>query len=775
MSARVFVITFKSGGKILATVDVARGCEPIQIGRSHSCVLRAPSDDHSVSGKHARLFWKGGSLYLEDIGSRNGVFFNGRRIEKPIKVEPDGLYAIGNCLLAAALPAKGSGKASSRSHQLEFLNGDRAKQLIDIRPKPGSEDGAFTIGLDPACDINLPDMVVSRRHARLMVRSNGECWIADEGSQNGTYVNGQKLVGGKERLLKDGDKISIAYFDFRFLDRNVSHTHVPVLAMLMVLLVTGGALAVGYKIWNERRPSAGDYRKLATSSAEAEQFDTALAYMDQAVMARNAAEEKIQNDALRGQIVQWQETFRKWQEIRAAFENGRLLTSRRGLDNLLSESYAWSWNKTTAPTMRNEAEFAHALMRMCTDMSELFDRSEKTIVDTAVLADCIGRTDGYLKKNAGVIGSRPYLSQLVKLLKDYRDKLSTITDGINRINEALNGISANETDFSSLVDTFQNVASDVKLPSGVRNHAGSLIPICKVFVETQRFLDAEKTKVTDMALDEVRSGENAMPLPDKDSCARHVKFSDVRADFQKRHQGYQNEAMILGPMLRNLEAAGIRNGERGHLLTFVSNPKTWEAALSFDCFRNRFPLPSRVDPTGVYDELVGIESTYENLRELPKPPGRKTAVLMNFVPKCQTAKAAFDQVRTFLAFMDRPEGKEFRAGKLGRLYALGAQILADRDKLVAMLKQQAKAGTADRAKIVAGYYAEYFSDEPSYADLRSLEMAFRKLQKQINELNENYDSETDPEKQLKLRKIILDKGIPGMEAVRQRWVEVDAE
>ena len=226
---------------------------------------------------------------------------------------------------------------------------------------------------------------------------------------------------------------------------------------------------------------------------------------------------------------------------------------------------------------------------------------------------------------------------------------------------------------------------------------------------------------------------NALPLPSKDACARQGKFSDARAAFQKRHAAYQQEVTILGPMLRNLEVAGIRNGEKGHLLTFVSNPATWQKALSFDCFNYSFPRPSRVDPTGVYDELVGIESAFENLRELPKPPGQQTAVLMNFVPKCQIAKAAYKQVRTFLSFMDRPESIEFRTGKLGRLYALGAQILADRERLIAMLKEQAKNASTDRARIVAGYYVEYFSDEPSYADLRSLEMKFRKLQKQVNE------------------------------------------
>ena len=776
MSARVFLVTFKSEGKVLATMEVSRGDEPILIGRSHSCALRAPADDHSVSGKHARLFWKGSSLFLEDSRSRNGVFFNGKRIEKPLKVEKDGLYVIGNCQLSVGVPGKGGSGKKSRYHQLEFLNGDRARQLMDICPKPGAPDGAFTIGLDPGCDICLPDMLVSRQHARLVVRSNGDCWISDMGSRNGTFINGEKL-GGKERLLRDGDKISIAYFDLRFLDRGVAHTRAYLWAKLGVLLITGIVLATGYVIWkyNPNRLKASDYRELAARAAENEHFDNAIAFLDEAVMAPNGTTEKLQNDTLRGQIRQWKDTYERWNSIREAFDNGYLRDARIRLANLMAETYAWSWNNTSALEMRKDAEFAQKLMRMCTDAANAEDIAEKDIAVAMALSDHIKKIDDYLQAEATALKARPYLGSAVKLLEKYKGKFAVIRDGIAKIDAALGSVVDANPDFSAAAATFARVADSETLPSGVRNYARSLLPVCNGFIATQKFLDKEKVMVSDMEFAAVLKQANALPLPDKDACARQIKFSDARASFQKRHAAYQQEVSILGPMVRNLESAGVRNGEKGHLLTFATDPATWKKALLFDCFQNRFPMSSRVDPTGVYDELVGIEYTYENLRELPRPPGRQTAVLMNFVPKCQTAKAAFEQVRTFLVFMERPEGKEFRIGKLGRLYALGAQILADRERLIAALKKEFREATSDRAKIVAGYYAEYFSDEPSYADLRSLEMAFRKLQKQVNEMNEKYNAEPDPAKRLELRKAILGVGIPGMESVRMRWVEVEAE
>ncbi|HSL01293.1 MAG TPA: FHA domain-containing protein [Rubrobacteraceae bacterium] len=48
------------------------------IGRSSASDIRLGSDDYA-SGRHARLTRHGGLLYLEDLGSTNGTFVNGRK------------------------------------------------------------------------------------------------------------------------------------------------------------------------------------------------------------------------------------------------------------------------------------------------------------------------------------------------------------------------------------------------------------------------------------------------------------------------------------------------------------------------------------------------------------------------------------------------------------------------------------------------------------------------------------------------------------------------
>ncbi len=49
-----------------------------EIGRSSTSDVVLKNDDYA-SGRHARLTRHGGLLYVEDLGSTNGTFVNGRK------------------------------------------------------------------------------------------------------------------------------------------------------------------------------------------------------------------------------------------------------------------------------------------------------------------------------------------------------------------------------------------------------------------------------------------------------------------------------------------------------------------------------------------------------------------------------------------------------------------------------------------------------------------------------------------------------------------------
>ena len=88
-----------------------------------------------------------------------------------------------------------------RMPSLVFLAGPIAGRRYKLA------DGEYIIGRKSDCQIFVPDMRVSRQHARLW--KAGEAWqIEDLGSNNGTFVNGAKIAIATP--LQQDDEVLIA-------------------------------------------------------------------------------------------------------------------------------------------------------------------------------------------------------------------------------------------------------------------------------------------------------------------------------------------------------------------------------------------------------------------------------------------------------------------------------------------------------------------------------------------------------------------------------------
>ena len=97
------------------------------------------------------------------------------------------------------------------SDDAPFLIDPAGRRLSLARP-------LTTIGRSSACDLYIPDRRASRRHAE--IAWDGEaCTLRDLDSDNGTFLNGQRLAeGGLPQLLTDGDEIAVASALFTFRD-----------------------------------------------------------------------------------------------------------------------------------------------------------------------------------------------------------------------------------------------------------------------------------------------------------------------------------------------------------------------------------------------------------------------------------------------------------------------------------------------------------------------------------------------------------------------------
>jgi diguanylate cyclase (GGDEF)-like protein len=74
-------------------------------------------------------------------------------------------------------------------------------------------DGEVVLGRDPGCGLHLPADDVSRRHARVAPDGGGHL-LADLGSTNGTFVNGEAV---RVHRLAPGDRVRVGPFVAKYL------------------------------------------------------------------------------------------------------------------------------------------------------------------------------------------------------------------------------------------------------------------------------------------------------------------------------------------------------------------------------------------------------------------------------------------------------------------------------------------------------------------------------------------------------------------------------
>jgi ABC-type multidrug transport system ATPase subunit/pSer/pThr/pTyr-binding forkhead associated (FHA) protein len=158
------------------------------VGAAATCDIKPESS--YVSGKHCRLEYDGATWTVEDLGSRNGTFVNGHRIEGKAVVTPSDMITLGRTVPfhlpdpQAPQPAR---VRSAGSRPAARLAVGRSLTL----PPPGH---SITVGRGQACEVVLDAPMVSLRHLRIEHVDDG--WVVrDLGSTNGTFVRGSRIDG----------------------------------------------------------------------------------------------------------------------------------------------------------------------------------------------------------------------------------------------------------------------------------------------------------------------------------------------------------------------------------------------------------------------------------------------------------------------------------------------------------------------------------------------------------------------------------------------------
>ncbi len=172
----------------------------VTIGRVPSCDLAL--NHPQVSREHARLFRRGASYWLEDLGSANGTLLNGERVGEPVALRPGSKILLG----AHVIHYHAAATESQVTYALVGRGGVVDDQTFFL------PHGEISIGRDDDNAIVLQDSSISRHHALLRVRSGGVMAI-DLGSRNGIRINGERKP---QCTLRVADVVRIGSVEFQF-------------------------------------------------------------------------------------------------------------------------------------------------------------------------------------------------------------------------------------------------------------------------------------------------------------------------------------------------------------------------------------------------------------------------------------------------------------------------------------------------------------------------------------------------------------------------------
>jgi len=240
----------------------------LSIGRSEGNDLIL--SEGGVSRKHARFFVEGSAVMVEDVGSANGTWVDGEKIDGPTAVTPKSQVVIGDYEVAlktgasrsSAPKAKGAGPKPSKEPTAAkgsaLKTGPRSTRVMEAvnvgKPSAGAAlakrqgpqraagpqlrglsggvtgktfplSGTIVVGRVAGSDLQVDDDSVSRKHAELIVNGR-EVSVKDLGSANGTTVNGAPIAD--ETILSPGDILQFGVVEMMFETGSPSGARAPI-------------------------------------------------------------------------------------------------------------------------------------------------------------------------------------------------------------------------------------------------------------------------------------------------------------------------------------------------------------------------------------------------------------------------------------------------------------------------------------------------------------------------------------------------------------------
>ena len=790
------ILRLEHDGRVVHEGRVSELTFPLQIGRKSVCVWQVPVDERSVSGLHAELsIRKGKELVVRDLGSRNGIYIMGVRVTEK-KLSPGMQVTIGQFRLSVDSFRDADDGTKLKYHRLEQVTGPGSPRFFDLK-KPSTK-----IGSGSADGILCADLLVSKEHAEILRKPDDTCWIKDLGSKNGTRVN-QVPVKSVERMLCNGDIITIADIEFKFQDRTVPPPD-PILRKVIVAVITMSLCGMGYFAYQWVFPSAKTLIRKAQTYEIQGQFAWAKAVLDKAVTARGGDDYRDEINRKRDDLDRWVDTLTVWDGVCRDFGRRYWIPASKNLGYLLDSGIdRWGWNTTTAHELKKQARTMYSLIQMFLETrkalgGDLPDEAKDREIEYLV-TQCQALETAL--KNPEWVESLP-TGKLREDMEDQRDAVRAIVGdllGIERQIKLIRAPTSNHMflrEVVSLTERFDEISSalgkigesamvresrrEAEAKSSGRRFVTSpivlrrcdtFVPVLKKFSESRQMLIVNIGAL--VAFDEKKL-KREIAYPSDQQCSIHPAFGEIRRAMEMANREICGGLwQTMRDQVGRLYRWGLDKGAVPECVQLLLSEDEMAKVLRCDTIDGVYCKADRTQRFGQYDRILGVEEFANYLmnitedRSYPDSPGDAPS------PSISDAIRFYRQSTAFIKYLEHPNIAyllAFENGTENKLKALADKVVSLEEKRALLIDLWFNnEGETRRERIIAKGAAlaldagrQFGEDEG-----KAIKKELNGLRDELHAIKRKLDA--DPERVSEYRPEMLAIGIPRLMGINRYW------
>ena len=607
---------------------------------------------------------------------------------------------------------------------------------------------SIVFGRRPDNDLVLDSDVVSVRHAEIRIAANGESWIKDLHSSNGTFVNGERL-GRQERMLMDSDEISVAHFDYRFLDRSVVHTRTYLGKKVLVMGVTVLLVLFGFGIFYLSAPTTETVIGAVDFYLFRHQYDAAERVLRKMPDSRGFLRYEKKYHEYQAKIPRYRRIYAGVLQFRDNLKNAQWRAASECYGSLeIGDPEAWNPADPNTEPLKKELTHAKELLDVLSGIYTMDTSPNASLTmlqaNWRKLAPWQEKIPAYLKSDPEYM--RPVLLHLQTKLKQQELNVRILAD----INRRLTELAA-DPDAAKLDGFVGDLKRQYRQTTGV----------VRIYIRELMFLlglvrkNLDDLRNNDQALFDLRVADiKPVLLIRADDCIKIPQLYKLREQLRCREH-WSGLQRVLGSYALSI-------GRIPDEVRLFSDERKIEKTLELAALRT--------DPAGRipqdYEELFGERYFYEVLQQTVHSTVNLYASDlipdMKVVPKCIVLRDMYRGVTEALLWFNLPQNQWILQGRMKQTRDYYRQLLDTRPKVLKCFENIASRHRNDRQYFIARTACFFFAPvSPEMSEqMRAFAGEWRAFRMKQQKLILEYDP-MKPDTARQVREKIVAIGIPG--------------